>query len=99
MPHIVTVCEPALELSVITSLADREPLALGLKTTLIEQLDPGATGLPHSLVCWKSAASAPETVVLSIVNSVAPVLVIVMVFVTLAVFTFCVPKPRLVALK
>jgi len=57
---IVWGLPPAL--SVILSKADRLPLAVGVKVTLIVQLTPGRTELPQLLVWRKSPAFAPAIV-------------------------------------
>ena len=50
VPERLTVCGLPLALSVMITEAVRLPLAAGLKVTLIVQLAPAATELPHVLV-------------------------------------------------
>jgi hypothetical protein len=90
-------------LSVITTLADREPFVVGVNVTLIVQLAFAASEaveggqLPTSA---KSPGFAPAIAMLVIVSAVAPVFVSVTALGgLLLVFTFCVPKLKLVALK
>ena len=75
MPLSVTLWGLPLALSVMMSEAARLPLAEGVKVTLIVQLPPAATELPHVLVWAKSLALVPVTVTLVIVNVALPVLV------------------------
>jgi hypothetical protein len=49
VPERLTVCGLPAALSVKLSVAVRLPVARGLKVTFAEQLDPGATELPHVL--------------------------------------------------
>ena len=50
MPERLTDCGLPLALSVMLTEAVRLPLAVGMKVTLIVQLLPAATELPHVLV-------------------------------------------------
>lgn len=89
---------PDCALSVILNDADREPLAAGLNATLIVQLLPAASELPQFELGVKSDAFAPETARLIGVSAVVPVFLRVRVLLAL-VFTVCVPKLRVVALR
>jgi hypothetical protein len=53
-------------LSVIRTVPEREPVAVGWNWTLIVQVPPAATEVPHVLVCEKSAGFVPliETLVM-----------------------------------
>jgi hypothetical protein len=68
-PVRLTVCGLFEALSVIESIAVRAPLAVGLKTTPMEQLAPAAKLLPQELVATKSTALL---VTLMMVSAVAP---------------------------
>jgi hypothetical protein len=59
VPERLTVCGLPLALSVMLTEAVRLPLAVGLKVTLMAQLLPAATELPHVLVWAKSPALVP----------------------------------------
>ncbi len=61
VPERLTVCGLPLALSVMLTEAVRVPVAEGVKVTLIVQLAPAATELPHVLVCAKSPALVPVT--------------------------------------
>ena len=50
VPERLTICGLPLALSVMLTEAVRLPLAAGLNVTLIVQLAPAATELPHVLV-------------------------------------------------
>jgi len=71
VPERLTVCGLPLALSVMLSEAVRLPLAEGVNFTLIVQLAPAATELPHVLVCAKLLALAPVSAML-VMLSVAP---------------------------
>jgi hypothetical protein len=74
-------------LSVICKVAEREPLAFGLKLTLIVQLllSPAASELPQVLpVISKSAAFLPLIVTPEMVNAPIPGLLSVTVFAVLS---------------
>ena len=55
VPDRLTICGLGLALSAMFSEAVRAPDAVGLKITLIVQLAPAATVLPHVFVWEKSA--------------------------------------------
>jgi hypothetical protein len=90
----------------MVKVADREPLAAGLNTTLIVQLLPGASvpGLIGQVVVGeKSAASAPASAMLLIVRAVVgifpSVFLRVMVLTALDVPVLWFPKLRLFVLN
>jgi hypothetical protein len=66
-------------LSVTTSVALRLPAAAGVKVTLIEQLAPAATELPHVLLSGKSQGFAPVTTKLLMPKAEFPLFVSVTV--------------------
>ena len=68
-------------LSAMLIWAVRVPEAFGLNVTLIVQLAPAATVVPHVLVAVKSAASAPETL-MPVPGKVSAVVVLLLVNVT-----------------
>jgi hypothetical protein len=74
VPVSVIACGLLAALSVMFTDAERDPEAVGLKVTLIVQLLPAATGLPHVLLCAKSPAFAPDTPTVLIFNGALPVL-------------------------
>src|SRR5258708_1637278 len=76
-------------------LALREPVAAGVKVTLIVQLAAAATLVPQVFVCTKSLLCAPVTVMLVIVKLAFPVLVRVTVCAVLVVPTDSAAKGRL----
>jgi hypothetical protein len=61
-------------LSVTETSAVRLPLANGVNVTVIEQLAPDATLVPHVLDSAKSASSAPVTKMLVMPTAVLPLL-------------------------
>jgi hypothetical protein len=91
------VCGLPLALSEIVTVALRVPIAIGVKVTLIVQLAPTATELPHVLVCAKSPALAPVMAMLLMLNVVLPVLLNVATFAGLLWRTRYEPQVRLVA--
>jgi hypothetical protein len=56
------LCGLPAALSVIETVADRAPLAVGLKVTVIVQLELAATLAPQVFVCEKSPLFAPVMV-------------------------------------
>ncbi len=82
-------------LVVITRLPDRDPFALGLKVTLIEQVAFGAMEAGQVLVWEKSAGFAPLIAMPLTDSVVPPALVRVTDFVAVPEFAFTVPKLRL----
>lgn len=71
-PVSATVCGLLVALSVTVRVPFLVPLAVGSKKTLMVQLVPAATLLPHALTTPKSLGMA---VTLVIVSAVLPVLV------------------------
>jgi hypothetical protein len=87
-------------LSVILNVAEREPLALGLKLTLIAQLAFAARELPQVFpVTRKSDEFDPVMVTPEIVKAPTPGLLSVTVFAVLVVLTLCDGKLRLDGLR
>ena len=84
-------------MSEIVTVALRVPIAIGVKVTLIVQLAPTATELPHVFVCAKSPALAPVMAMLLMLNVVLPVLLNVATFAGLLWRTRYEPQVRLVA--
>ena len=74
VPERLTVCGLPLALSVMLTEAVRLPLAAGVKVTLIVQLLPPATELPHVLLCAKSLALVPVRARLVMLKAALPVL-------------------------
>jgi len=83
-------------LSVMLTEAERLPLVVGSKVTLIVQLPPAATEVPQVLVCAKSPVLAPVSAMLETLSAAVPLLVRVAVSVPLVVLTASLPKARLV---
>lgn len=91
VPLRVTDCGLFGALSLIVTLALRAPLAPGVKVTLIVQLLPAVNVLGligHVLVCAKSPALVPATLIVVIVRSAVPLLVSVTICAGLLVLTF-----------
>ena len=66
----------------------RLPAAVGVKVTLMLQLEPAATFEPHVLVCAKSPALVPVMVRLEIAKLPVPVLLSMTVWAVLVLPTF-----------
>jgi hypothetical protein len=98
VPDNDILCGLLNALSVMTTLLDRKPFAVGLNVTLIVQLDLGASDAGQLLVSEKSEAFPPEIVMLLIVSAVRPGLFRVTAFGVLLVPSFCVPKFQLFTL-
>jgi len=102
VPESDIICGLFWALSVITTLAEREPFAVGLNVTVIAQLVP-ANSEPGDgrqvFVCANSPGFAPASAMLVIASGVAPVFLSVTALAALLVFTFCGPKLKLVALS
>ena len=96
VPERLTVCGLPLALSVMLTEAVRLPLAAGLNVTLIVQLLPAATELPHVLVWAKSLALLPVRARLVILKAALPVLLRVAICAVLVAPTDWLPKARLV---
>ena len=74
VPERLTICGLPLALSVMLTEAVRLPLAAGVNVTLIVQLAPPATELPHVLVCAKLLALVPVSARLVMLKAALPVL-------------------------
>ena len=74
VPERATICGLPLALSVMLTEAERLPLAVGVKVTLIVQLLLAATELPQVLVWAKSLALAPVIARLVMLKAAVPVL-------------------------
>src|SRR5437879_10739133 len=72
-------------------VAERFPLAVGVKVTLKVQLAPTATVVPQSLVCAKSPGFGPAMAMLVMTNVAPPVFCRVMVCAELVVAIVCLP--------
>ena len=78
MPLRLNECGLPWALSAMLTVAFREPAAVGLKRTEMEQLLPGASvagAVGQALVTLKSALSGPMTEMLLMVNGLLPELV------------------------
>ena len=74
VPERVTDCGLPVALSVRVRAAVRDPLAAGVKVTLIVQLAPAATLAPQLLVCAKSLGFVPVMAILVMLKVALPVL-------------------------
>jgi len=98
-PNKLNTCGPGA-LSVIVTIADRPPLAEGVKITLIVQLAPAARLVPQVPLLAKSPALAPSRLIpLMLIGAARPLLVSVIVRVALTWPTIWLPKPTLPALR
>src|SRR5438132_13846076 len=70
IPLSVTFCGLPAALSLMLSAAVRIPDAVGLNVTLMLQLEPTASELPHVWDCEKSTALVPVIDMLVMVNEV-----------------------------
>jgi hypothetical protein len=84
-------------LSVTVTAAAKEPLAAGVKVTLMAQLAPAATLDPQLLLCAKSLGLAPVSAMLVMLRDAVPVFFRVAVWAVLVAPTDWLPKARLVA--
>lgn len=85
VPLSATVCVPAPSFNVIAAVL--EPAADGVNVTLIVQVAPIATLVPHMFVCAKLVRFAPVRVMLVIDSATFPVLATIMVREELGVLT------------
>src|SRR5437660_901588 len=86
----------------MVTLALREPVAVGVKVTLMVQEAPAASALQllGDLLVWaKSPALVPVRAMLLMVRAALPLLVSVTAWAALVVLTCWLPKLRLVGLK
>jgi len=74
VPERLAVCGLPLALSVMLTEAVRLPVAAGVKVTVMAQLPPAATELPHVLVWAKSLALVPVNTRLVMLKAALPVL-------------------------
>jgi hypothetical protein len=79
VPARLTDCGLPVALSVRLRAAVRDPLAAGVKVTLIVHLAPAATLDPQLLVCVKSLESTPVIPMLVMLKAALPVLLSVTV--------------------
>ena len=86
-PARVTCCGLVGSESAILSVAARTPVARGLKVTLMVQLAPAATLVPHVFVCAKSVALVPVNVMATAVKAAVPEFVTVTALAALVVPT------------
>ena len=78
VPERLTLWGLPVALSVRVTAAVRDPLAVGVKVTLIVQLVPAATLEPQLFVCAKSLGFVPVSVMLVRLKAALPVLFSVM---------------------
>jgi hypothetical protein len=97
VPDRAIVCGLPLALSATLTAAVKEPLAAGVKVTLIVQLPPAATLAPQLLLCAKSLGFAPVSAIPLILKAPLPVLLKVTVWAALVAPTAWLPKARLLA--
>ncbi len=74
VPDKLTVCGPAMALSVTLSRADRLPVAAGEKETVMVQLAPAGSELPQLLLAPKLPALAPAMAMPLMLRAAVPVL-------------------------
>src|SRR2546430_530953 len=99
VPLKAMLCGLSAALSVMVTLALREPLAEGEKVTVMVQVPLAATLLGQLLVWAKSLAFVPDRAILLMLRDSVPLFVRVTVCAVLVVFTFWLPKLKLVGLK
>ena len=92
VPARLTVCGLVPALSVIVTAPVRVPVVVGVKVTLMVQLDPAVTA-PGQLLLW---AKSPVAAMLEIVRSAVPVFVNETVCAGLVEPTFWLEKVKLV---
>jgi hypothetical protein len=92
VPVSKTICGLLESLSEIVSVPVLAPVVVGVKVTLMSQLAPAPTEVPHVFV-W---AKSPLGVMLVMAKAEDPLLVSVTVCAVLVVLTLWVPKVRLV---
>jgi len=95
VPLSVTACGLPDASSVIVTLADRAPVAVGENVALMVHVALGASVPGQSFVCAKSAAFAPVMTMPEIVSDAFPLLRSVAVCAPLVVPRSCGPNPRL----
>lgn len=82
-------------MSEIVSEAERAPLAVGVKVTLIVHIFPAAMELPQVLLWAKSLAFVPVTATLEMLRLPLPLLVTLTVWAVLGAPTASLPKGKL----
>jgi len=75
VPVKVTNCGLPVALSPMLNVAERGPVAVGVKVMPIEQFPPAATLDPQRLFCWKSPALVPPTEIAVMLSAAVPELV------------------------
>ena len=75
VPANLTNCGLPVALSPMLKVAEREPVAVGVNVTSIEQFPPGTTPDPQLFVCWKSLALLPPTEIPVMLSAALPELV------------------------
>ena len=88
VPVRVAVCGLPVALSVAATVAVRVPEAAGVNVTLIVQLAPAATDVPHVLLSAKSPPLVPVTAILVMLKAALPVFESVIAWAALVVPTF-----------
>ena len=79
VPVRLTCCGLPPALSVMFKVAERLPLAVGVKVTPNVQLAPAASVAPQLLVCAKSPGFGPATAIFVITNRECPLFLRVVV--------------------
>jgi hypothetical protein len=97
VPERTTVCGLPLALSATLTAAVKDPLADGVKVTLIVQLPPAVTLAPQLLLCAKAPGFAPVSAIPVILKAPLPVSLNVTVWAALVAPTAWLPKARLLA--
>jgi hypothetical protein len=92
VPDRGAVCGLPPPLSLTLTLAERDPVAVGLKVTVILHWPLGGTLVPQLLVCAKSPGSVPLIVIWLMETEDTPAFVKVIGIGTLVVPTFWSPK-------
>ena len=75
VPAKLTNCWLPVALSPMVKVAEREPVAVGVNVTPIEQFPPATTLDPQLLVCRKSPGLAPPTEIAVMLSAALPELV------------------------
>jgi hypothetical protein len=84
VPAKLTNCGLPVALSPMLKVAEREPVAVGVNVTPIEQFPPAITLDPQVLVCRKSLALVPAVEIAVMLSVALPELVSVTVWTGLA---------------
>jgi hypothetical protein len=75
VPAKFTNCGLPVALSPMLKVAEREPVAVGVNVTPIEQFPPATTPDPQLFVCWKSLGLVPPTEIPVMLSAALPELV------------------------